>query len=329
MNGSPEISVIVPVYNAEKFLNQCIDSILTQDFSDFELLLIDDGSKDKSGKICDAYAQKDRRVKVFHKENEGVSAARNLGIDNAKGEYIAFIDSDDYIDADYFSILMKDDIFDLVVTGYTEIYPFKNSFSFDNVVSAESKISCMLASCLNNELLFRVPWCKRYKLSILKANSVYFNPSLKYAEDTIFVFTYLLFCHNLSFRSGIPYHYRVSTCAGMHFKYFLCSEDYILTINQYKLAYDNLTKHFNFICPEFDNHTNKHVLMLYFHSIEQRRFIFKGYSSYKRTMKLYCPNIISWGGKLYAISYRLARKKMYFLSFFILRFICPIKRFFL
>ena len=92
-----KISVIVPVYNTEKYLNKCIDSILSQTFTDFELLLVDDGSTDNSGIICDEYARKDKRVKVFHKENGGVSRARNLGIDNAHGEYLSFIDSDDYI----------------------------------------------------------------------------------------------------------------------------------------------------------------------------------------------------------------------------------------
>ena len=85
----PKISVIIPVYNAEKTLHRCIDSILAQTFSDFEVLLIDDGSKDKSGEICDEYARKDSRIKVCHKENGGVSSARNMGLDNAKGEWIS------------------------------------------------------------------------------------------------------------------------------------------------------------------------------------------------------------------------------------------------
>lgn len=89
------ISVIVPVYNTEQYLPRCIDSILSQSFTDFGLLLIDDGSKDGSGKICDAYAEKDNRIRVFHKENGGVSSARNLGLDNAKGEWVCFVDSDD------------------------------------------------------------------------------------------------------------------------------------------------------------------------------------------------------------------------------------------
>lgn len=90
------ISVIVPVYNVEKYLPHCIDSILAQTFTDFEVLLIDDGSTDNSGKICDEYAVKDSRIRVFHKKNGGVSSARNLGLEEAKGDYVIFLDSDDY-----------------------------------------------------------------------------------------------------------------------------------------------------------------------------------------------------------------------------------------
>lgn len=95
--NNPKVSVIVPVYNTEKYLHRCIDSILAQTFTDFELLLIDDGSKDSSGAICDEYAVKDSRVRVFHKENGGVSSARNIGLDNAQGEWIAIFDSDDWV----------------------------------------------------------------------------------------------------------------------------------------------------------------------------------------------------------------------------------------
>ena len=101
----PNISVIVPVYNTEEYLSQCIDSILAQTFVDFELLLIDDGSTDSSGMICDKYADKDTRVIVYHKQNEGVSAARNLGIDNSKGEWITFVDSDDILYPEALSVL--------------------------------------------------------------------------------------------------------------------------------------------------------------------------------------------------------------------------------
>lgn len=92
----PQISVIVPVYNAEKSLNRCVDSILAQTFTDFELILVNDGSKDSSGQICDRYVLSDPRVRVIHKSNGGVSSARNLGLDAAGCEFITFCDSDDY-----------------------------------------------------------------------------------------------------------------------------------------------------------------------------------------------------------------------------------------
>ena len=94
----PEISVIVPVYNVEEYLRPCIDSILEQTFTDFELILVDDGSPDRCGEICDEYEQIDKRIRVIHQENGGLSAARNAGLDVMSGEYVTFIDSDDLVD---------------------------------------------------------------------------------------------------------------------------------------------------------------------------------------------------------------------------------------
>ena len=111
------ISIIVPVYNVEKYLHRCIDSILAQSFTDFELLLVNDGSKDKSGEICDEYAAKDSRVRVFHKENGCVTSARKLGFDSSVGEYVLFVDSDDYIDKDGIASLvsLSDDDVDIII----------------------------------------------------------------------------------------------------------------------------------------------------------------------------------------------------------------------
>lgn len=95
---SPVVSIIVPVYNAKKTLKRCINSIINQSYKDWELLLVDDGSTDDSSIICDEYAQQDRRIRVFHKQNGGVSSARNVGLDNAIGEWVTFIDSDDWIE---------------------------------------------------------------------------------------------------------------------------------------------------------------------------------------------------------------------------------------
>lgn len=103
----PEVSIIVPVYKVEPYLNKCVDSILAQTFTDFECILVDDGSPDSCGKICDEYVQKDSRVKVIHQENQGLSAARNSGLDMASGAWIVFVDSDDWIEPDAVEVLYR------------------------------------------------------------------------------------------------------------------------------------------------------------------------------------------------------------------------------
>lgn len=99
------ISVIVPMYNVELYLRKCLDSIVNQTYKNIEILIIDDGSTDNSGMICDEYAQKDDRIKVFHTENQGLSSARNLGLDEATGDWVGFVDSDDWIDDDMYDVL--------------------------------------------------------------------------------------------------------------------------------------------------------------------------------------------------------------------------------
>lgn len=120
-----EISIIVPVYNVEQYLEKCVDSILNQTFKDFELILVDDGSPDNSGAICDQYAEKDSRVRVIHKENGGLSDARNAGIEAARGKYLGFIDSDDYIADDMYELLYNNIIeenADLSICGIYDVY---------------------------------------------------------------------------------------------------------------------------------------------------------------------------------------------------------------
>src|SRR5574344_1872249 len=123
------ISIIVPVYNSEKTLKRCYDSLINQDYKNIEIILIDDGSKDKSGEICDLYAKKDKRIKVFHQENQGESAARNCGLKFAEGEWITFCDSDDFVAKNYISsflsmeVLRKDTLY---ITGEKEGFTEKD-----------------------------------------------------------------------------------------------------------------------------------------------------------------------------------------------------------
>ena len=102
------ISVIIPVYNVEKYLKKCLDSVINQTYKNLEIILVDDGSSDKSGLICDEYTKLDKRIKVVHKKNEGLSSARNTGLDIAKGKYISFIDSDDFVSIYMYEIMYKE-----------------------------------------------------------------------------------------------------------------------------------------------------------------------------------------------------------------------------
>lgn len=163
----PKISVIVPVYNVEKYLYKCINSILEQTFNEFELILVNDGSTDNSGNICDEYAIKDRRVIVIHKENGGLSSARNAGLDIAKGSYISFIDSDDWIARDMYETLfdvgLKNDL-DIVQCGYKSVY--ENSGMKAEVNSKKIMFvyaDKILTKFFYNQDISSVVWDKIYK----------------------------------------------------------------------------------------------------------------------------------------------------------------------
>ena len=180
---NPKISVIVPVYNTEKYLHRCIDSILAQTFTDFEVLLIDDGSTDSSGTICDEYAHKDSRVRVFHKENGGVGAARKMGIDNAFGKYSIHVDSDDWIECNMLEELYKkacDTQADMVICDFYEVNRIKKIYRKQN-------ISAPLAHTTLEDLLFnRIhgSLCnKLIKLSCYKEFGVDFIRGVDYCED--------------------------------------------------------------------------------------------------------------------------------------------------
>lgn len=326
MNESPRISVIVPIYNAEKYLTECIEGILRQDFTDFELLLINDGSKDNSSFICDDYAQNDKRVKVYHKENGGVSSARNLGIDNAKGEYIVFIDSDDYVDLNYLSILMENPV-DFVITGYIQFDELNGNIMrqcfFNKAIYDEVQFKDCLPSIIDGDHM-TTPWAKLFKSELIKKNKIYFDTKIRFAEDTIFIQQYLLYCNTIGFQNGMPYHFRNAINNNSFFKYNLCSDEYITTMQMELQTYKAIVRKFSLPDNQSRNVTIKDILVEYYRNISRSRFTLKGFSNYKYTMKLVCPNV-SFGDRLYAISYQLVHKRLYFLSFFILRFIYPLK----
>lgn len=221
----PKISVIVPVYKAEEYLPQCVESILGQTFSDLELLLIDDGSPDGSGIMCDEYAGQDSRVRVIHKENGGVSSARNAGLDAATGEYIAFVDSDDYIDACMYEKMMAEAErgTELVMCDCMKEYPDRRELYthdirggyydrqqleteyFPHLLIMENvEYPATISNCL---LLFRRELAK----------DVRYLTGVRYSEDLLFGAQLLYRANSFCYLKGQSfYHYRMNPTSATH-----------------------------------------------------------------------------------------------------------------
>lgn len=191
------ISVIIPVYNVEKYLHRCVESILQQTFQDFEIILVDDGSRDNSGEICDEYAKKDTRIKVIHKNNARVSAARNDGMKIANGKYISFIDSDDWIEPEMYQNMIKkaEELnLDFIMCDYIKRspgYEDKRTQPIRGGYYSKDDIKKELFSCLimfeNVEFPPTISnWVCLFNLEFLKKNNITYDEDVYYAEDSIF-----------------------------------------------------------------------------------------------------------------------------------------------
>ena len=205
------VSVIIPVYNTEKYLEECIKSIIKQTYSNIEILLIDNGSTDSSPKICDFYADKYDNIKSFHIKNNGVSNARNYGIKKSIGHYISFIDSDDYIDINMIEEMIKDieiNKTDMSVCNYKLKYQnstVESKFPQKQVISSDLAIKELYKT--NSIQGFSVN--KIYKREIIIKNKLSFNENVKMCEDMLFVFQYLMHCKNISIIDHVNYYYRM------------------------------------------------------------------------------------------------------------------------
>lgn len=209
---NPKISIIVPVYKVEQYLPKCIDSILSQTFCNWELLLVDDGSPDNSGKICDEYALKDSRIKVFHKENGGVSSARNFGIDNARGEWITFIDSDDYIQSGFieglYAPIAQGEVVDFVHGGCVNVKDGKIvgiNQSYEYYVGADKNILFQKLRGLTVSKLFRLENIKHWS----DGQPLRFDEKMRIAEDMAFTLDYALYVKRYALVTEKGYCYRI------------------------------------------------------------------------------------------------------------------------
>jgi glycosyltransferase involved in cell wall biosynthesis len=209
------ISVIIPVYNTRNELDNCLQSLISQTFPDWECILIDDGSTDGSSETCDHWANRDKRIKTIHKENGGVSSARNRGLDEARGVYITFIDSDDWIDVDYLMHLydaVRNRHAELIVSGVVQHYYNGEKRFFvasHNVFPLDSNHVDAFVS-LNEKFLLYGSCSKLYKKKIIDRIFLRFDEACSYGEDLKFNYAYLDYVSVISSISYAGYHYRKS-----------------------------------------------------------------------------------------------------------------------
>lgn len=219
---NPEISIIMPVYNSEKYLGKCIDSVLSQSFSNFELLLIDDGSTDRSPKVCEEYAKKDSRIRVNHKENGGVSSARNMGLSDVRGGYLCFFDSDDTLEQNALQLMyetISNGNYDLVIAGYnrydedgTKI--FGMSRKEVETLSIDSALQEMYHP--KDEEYQGYLWNKMFRSDIVKKAGLKFNERIVFNEDRLFITQYI--CNSnceVAYTTTPVYNYVVRTSGAM------------------------------------------------------------------------------------------------------------------
>lgn len=209
-----KVSIIIPVYNCISFLKRAVESVINQkDFIENELILIDDGSTDGSASVCDAFSKDFDNIKVIHQTNNGVSSARNTGIDIAQGEWIFFLDSDDYLLEDTFEKMFINGDADIVCASYETNVGFPSSFQ------DELKYGCYNKSEIANELnhilassnnFFYTCWAKLFKRSIIQKFNISFPIGRKYAEDMVFVYDYLKHCENISLVKESVYYYYIN-----------------------------------------------------------------------------------------------------------------------
>lgn len=233
----PTVSIIIPVYNAEKTLKRCVDSIIRQTYSDWELLLVDDGSRDTSSKMCDEYALKDTRIKSFHQRNQGVSAARNLGLDQARGKWILFVDSDDYL-LDNTLHLGPQYSEDLIVFLFKTLDSQGHLNEWRSVPPVVCSNRNMMVDYLLSNIhygIFRTPWTKFFKKDLI--GKLRFDERIKIGEDLLFVNQYLKNCTSLRVCPDFLYTWSNETGVDDKIKYKLDIDTAAFILRQISDAY--------------------------------------------------------------------------------------------
>lgn len=309
------ISIIVPVYNCEKYLEQCIDSILNQTYKNLEIILVNDGSTDLSGEICDKYAQKDCRIRVFHQKNSGAQAARSFGIENASGVYIGFVDSDDWIEDDMYECLYKCiGESDLVTSGMwyhnrngvnkkvvdtfkPGKYKIDSEYFCDNlIVFPKYNEYGQIGGVLNNL------WSKLFKASVVKECYLAANIKITDGEDLLFTLIYILHCNEIIITNECYYHYRYNEVSVSN----STNMNYLAEMNRF---YETLSNAMSGHAMEKTLKEQLDKLLMYFiYSYTSKKMGISldiGYPRYifPQTNMLYRKNIVLFGAGMVGKSY--------------------------
>lgn len=295
-----KISFIVPVYNIEKYVEKCIYSIIKQTYKNIEIIAIDDGSTDKSGQVLDNIAKTEERLKIIHKKNAGVSAARNDGIDIAGGDYIVFVDGDDYISDDYAEYMLR-----LAESG-ADFCLSVNCFTNKNEGQTKAEVIKQYSSSDTTALLLSCDvivgcWNKIYKRSFLIEKNLRFSTSLFYGEGLSFITMVSQNANFVTIGNRKVYYYRrnneLSACTAFNIEKIYNGESAIKNINK------SITKR----TDKIEAMINLHLCMFYLGAIVRMRmnnFKKRNYSDYKRWLKYIRKNIFSILTSKYISMYR-------------------------
>lgn len=216
----PIVSIIVPVYKAEPYIRKCIDSILSQTYVNWELILVDDGSPDNCGVICDQFSKCDDRIYSFHKTNGGVGSARNYGIERSNGEWIVFVDSDDFVADNYLECLLN---YDLKKESFVILNFEKEKTVGSGCLKGDKMVKKLLFSSLSQ---LSAPYCKLFNKTILERNHVRFEEDIYMGEDAVFVLHYMNYVDEIFYDDKIGIYHYDKTTGGLHTRYFSFESEY-------------------------------------------------------------------------------------------------------
>ena len=316
------VSIIIPIYKSEKYLRRCLDSILCQTYKEYEIILIIDGSPDNSIDICKEYSAKYQNIRYYEKENGGVSSARNLGLKYAKGEYITFIDSDDFVSETYLSHLFSKET-DLSVCGFIDMPSKKeNIISRSNQIFSYKNINSLLSTHINS-MHFKSVWAKLFKTVITLQYNLSFDTNIYFGEDSTFMLQYLQHCNSILILGGYDYFYFIPSPG----KYILRHKDFRYAVKKKVNEYGKLKSIFKL--------SNDLYIEKELHDMISRLFIYElnhkykasEYNRFKNTfIGLHELSHINTnnGGKLFKFIIKRILSNHYLTAFLTLRFIYPL-----